>query len=493
MPERGIVVVGLGPAGAELITREAWDWLNGQSQIWVRNKLHPALSGLPEKLQIHSFDLDDGETNQYGEVLDDLVDQLLKLVEQGVTYAVPGSPRIADLSVSRLMEETVRHQMPLKILDGMSFTGVFAHAIGQPIDSDCCLVDCNSLLDLEVPGFPPTKSAILYNLTSREQATEIKLTLMAVYPDEHLVTLVHAAGSNAEIVEPVALWEIDRSPNIGGLTSLYVPAREAGRSLEDFQQIIARLRAPNGCPWDREQTHLSLRSTLLEESYEVLQALDEQDTEHLKEELGDLLLQIVLHAQIASEDLEFNMSDVLLGISQKLIRRHPHVFGELNLETANEVIINWEKIKAGERKARGEEKVKGMLDGIPLSLPALNQADQIQKRAKRVGFDWQEITPVIAKIHEEMAEFEEAETEADKMAEAGDLLFATVNLIRWFGIDPEVALRECNLRFKRRFGFIEKQAANQGRTLQELSFEEMDALWEDAKVALMKEAGEGHA
>ena len=481
MTERGIVVVGLGPAGAELITREAWHWLSEQTEIWVRNKLHPAVAGLPETLQIHSFDLEDDDTNQIGEALEDLITKLFELGEHGVTYAVPGSPMIADLSVTSLLNEAKKRDMPVRIIEGLSFVSMLSRALGQPITQDWVLVDSLSLMSLEVPDFPPTKPAIITNLTSREQATELKLTLMANYPDEYPVTLVHAAGSNAEIIEPLELWQIDRTVHIGGLTSLYVPPLEAGRSFEDFQQVIARLRAPDGCPWDREQTHLTLRSHLLEEAYEVLQALDEEEPEHLKEELGDLLLQIVLHAQIASEDQEFNMTDVLLGISQKLIRRHPHVFGELNLADADAVIVNWEKIKAGERKERGEEKVKGMLDGIPLALPALTQADQIQRRAKRVGFDWPTVEPVIAKIHEELAELEAAETEAEKQAEAGDLLFAAVNLIRWFGIDPEFALRECNARFKRRFGYIEQHALARGRTIQELSFEEMDMLWDEAK------------
>lgn len=483
MTERGIVVVGLGPAGAELITREAWEWFSAQTEIWVRNKLHPAMAGLPETLLINTFDLEEDDTNQAGEALDGLLQKLLELGEQGVTYAVPGSPMVADLSVTLLLTEAKKHGMPVRVIEGLSFVSMLSRALGQPITQDWVLVDSLSLMNLEVPDYPPTKPAIITNLTSREQASELKLTLMANYPDEYPVTLVHAAGSNAEIIEPVELWQIDRTVHIGGLTSLYVPPLEAGRSFEDFQQVIARLRAPDGCPWDREQTHMTLRAHLLEEAYEVLQALDEEDPEHLKEELGDLLLQIVLHAQIASEDQEFNMTDVLLGISQKLIRRHPHVFGELDLKDADAVIVNWEKIKAGERKQRGEEQVKGMLDGIPLALPALTQADQIQRRAKRVGFDWQTVEPVIAKIHEELAELEAAETEEDKQAEAGDLLFAAVNLIRWMGIDPEFALRECNARFKRRFGYIEQHAIAQGRTLQELSFEEMDALWNEAKHA----------
>jgi len=491
MTERGIVVVGLGPAGAELITREAWDWLSAQTEIWVRNKLHPAMAGLPENLLINTFNLEEDDTNQTGEVLDGLLQKLLELGEQGVTYAVPGSPMVADLSVTLLLTEAKKHSMPVRVIEGLSFVSMMSRALGQPITQDWVLVDSLNLMNLEVPDYPPTKPAIITNLTSREQASELKLTLMANYPDEYPVTLVHAAGSNAEIIEPVELWQIDRTVHIGGLTSLYVPPLEAGRSFEDFQQVIARLRAPDGCPWDREQTHLTLRAHLLEEAYEVLQALDEEDPEHLKEELGDLLLQIVLHAQIASEDQEFNMTDVLLGISQKLIRRHPHVFGELDLKDADAVIVNWEKIKAGERKQRGEEQVKGMLDGIPLALPALTQADQIQRRAKRVGFDWQTVEPVIAKIHEELAELEAAETEEEKQAEAGDLLFAAVNLIRWMGIDPEFALRECNARFKRRFGYIEQHAIAQGRTLQELSFEEMDALWNEAKHAQKHTKAEG--
>ncbi len=483
MTERGIVVVGLGPAGAELITREAWEWLSAQTEIWVRNKLHPAVAGLPETLLINTFNLEEDDTNQAGEALDVLLQKLLELGEQGVTYAVPGSPMVADLSVTLLLAEAKKHGIPIRVIEGLSFVSMLSRALGQPITQDWVLVDSLSLMNLEVPDYPPTKPAIITNLTSREQASELKLTLMANYPDEYPVTLVHAAGSNAEIIEPVELWQIDRTVHIGGLTSLYVPPLEAGRSFEDFQQVIARLRAPDGCPWDREQTHLTLRAHLIEEAYEVLQALDEEDPEHLKEELGDLLLQIVLHAQIASEDQEFNMTDVLLGVSQKLIRRHPHVFGELDLKDADAVIVNWEKIKAGERKQRGEELVKGMLDGIPMALPALTQADQIQRRAKRVGFDWQTVEPVIAKIHEELAELEAAETDEEKQAEAGDLLFAAVNLIRWMGIDPEFALRECNARFKRRFGYIEQHAIAQGRTLQELSFEEMDALWNEAKHA----------
>lgn len=483
MTQANLTIVGLGPAGAELITREAWDWLSGQSEIWVRDTLHPAMQGLPEGLEVKSFELSDEDANEETAGLSQLIRQLIELAgrPEGVTYAVPGSPLVGDLSVSLLMRAAKKDGWSVRIIDGVSFLSVVSQALGETVMAHWHIADANKLANLEVPNYPASQPAIITNLTSRELASELKLTLMANYADEYPVRMVHGAGTNMETVESLALWQIDRSPHIGGLTSLYVPPLESGRSFEDLQGVIGRLRAPGGCAWDREQTHLSLRPYLIEEAYEVLQALDEEDPEHLKEELGDLLLQIVLHAQIASEDQEFNMTDVLAGISQKLIRRHPHVFSALELGSTDAVIKNWEKIKAAERKQRGEEEEKGMLDGIPLALPALTQAEQIQKRAQRVGFDWPEIAPVLAKIREELEELEAAENEAEKVAESGDLLFAAVNLIRWLGIDPEFALRECNARFKRRFGYIEKHAIAEGRAVQDLSFEEMNALWEEAK------------
>jgi len=313
---------------------------------------------------------------------------------------------------------------------------------------------------------------------------------MSAYPDDYPVRLVHAAGTAQQSVEDLPLFAIDQSPRLGLLSTLYVPPRESGRAFEDLQEIIARLRAPDGCPWDREQTHLSLRPYLLQESYEVLEALDHENPDELREELGDLLLQILLHAQVATEAEDFNMTDVIQAISAKLIRRHPHVFGEVQVNSVDNVLQNWEKIKAKEREDNGNSQKTGMLDGIPLALPALTQADQIQRRAKRVGFDWNSIEPVLAKVREELEELESAGTSAERQAEAGDLLFAAVNLIRWLDIDPETALRECNLRFRRRFAYIEAEAAKAGKQVDELSFEEMDALWEAAKTAIIARSEE---
>jgi tetrapyrrole methylase family protein/MazG family protein len=295
------------------------------------------------------------------------------------------------------------------------------------------------------------------------------------------VRLVHAAGTPEQVVEDLALYEIDRSPHLGLLSTLYVPPLGPDTSLEAFQEIVAHLRAPDGCPWDREQTHASLRTNLLEETYEALEALDAEDPAGMVEEFGDLLLQIVLHAQIASEEGEFTMADILQGISRKLVRRHPHVFGDVKVDGVTGVLQNWEKLKAAERKANGLEHVKGVLDGVPNSLPALSQAQNIQDRAARVGFDWNTIQPVIDKIFEELDEVRSAPNDKERSKELGDLLFALVNFVRWYKVDAETALRTTNLRWRKRFAHLEQGARQQGRTLQEMTLEEMDVLWEEAK------------
>jgi len=491
MTGRGITIVGLGPAGAEYLTREAWAHLEQCGEIWLRTRFHPAVAGLPEGVQVRSFDEVYDSNEDIGIVLQSIVRQVMELGrrEQGVTYGVPGSPFVAEETVSEIMKYVEGSGLPIRLIDGVSFIEPVCSALGVDPHPQMVLADALHIAELEVPSFPPTIPAIISQLDCSFEASELKLTLMANYPPEHPVMLVHNAGTSDEVVEKLALYEIDQSIHLGMLTCLYVPALSHGTSFEDFQQIIARLRRFDGCPWDREQTHLSLRPYLLEEAYEVLEALDQEDNNHLREELGDLLLQIGLHAQIATEDEDFLMSEVLQGITSKLIRRHPHVFADINVDSVENVLTNWEKIKADERKDNGETQ-KGMLDGIPLSLPALTQANQIQRRAKRVGFDWHTIEPVIAKVHEELGELRDAHTDEERQAEAGDVLFAVVNLVRWLQVDPEIALRETNLRFRKRFAYIEKQAAEQGRSVDQLSFEEMDQLWEAAKVAFKHEANE---
>ena len=241
-------------------------------------------------------------------------------------------------------------------------------------------------------------------------------------------------------------------------------------------ELIARLRAPDGCPWDRRQTHRSLREHLLSECYEVLESLDEGDMESLRGELGDLLLQVVLHARIAEEAGEFDIDDILRELSEKLVYRHPHIFGSVKADSAEQVAVNWELLKQDRR-----EPGASMLDGVPAAMPALSYGLEIQKRVARVGFDWTDIDGVIEKLAEEVGELKRAESQEEREWEVGDLLFTLVNVARRMDVDAEAALRMANRRFYRRFSRMEDLCRQRGLNLAQLSLEAQNGLWEEAK------------
>jgi tetrapyrrole methylase family protein / MazG family protein len=331
------------------------------------------------------------------------------------------------------------------------------------------------------PQFPPNLNVILTNIPFDFDFSIFHRSIANLYPADHpiknLMTLTDGEMA-AELTTVSRIQEIQKHPDLAGI---FIPALTDDSSFETFEQVVARLRAPEGCPWDREQTHLSLRPHLLEETYETLEAIDRQNPRELEEELGDLLLQIVLNAQIAYEAGDFSMREVIEGINRKIVHRHPHVFKDVRLDGVDGVLRNWEKLKEKERETKGVENEKGLLDGAPKSLPALSLAQEYQDRAARVGFDWPTIDPVLAKVHEELEEVKAAKTEAELSGELGDLLFAVVNVVRWYKVDAESALRGTNLRFAKRFKHIEEQARKNGRKLSEMTLEEMDQFWEEAK------------
>ena len=253
------------------------------------------------------------------------------------------------------------------------------------------------------------------------------------------------------------------------------------KNFDRLVEIMERLRGKEGCPWDRKQTRDSLKPFLIEEAYEVLEAIEEKDADKLKEELGDLLYQILFHAQISKEDGEFDIEDILTTSSEKMVRRHPHVFGDKKADSAEEVLKQWEAIK---KEEKGEER-RSILEGVPSHLPALLRAHQLQARAARVGFDWEHVDQVFSKVKEEMTEFEDAFRAKDREnmeSELGDLLFALVNIGRFIEVNPEDALRKSISRFISRFRYIEEEIARQGREWSEVSLEEMEELWQEAKV-----------
>jgi tetrapyrrole methylase family protein/MazG family protein len=478
----GITLLGLGPGDPGKLTREAWDVLGSVGEIWLRTKQHPTIAGFPLSLKVFSFDDLYDSSDSFDDVYKAIVEKVLQLAKrpEGVVYAVPGDPFLAEATCTVIAKRAWEAGLPLKIVSGISFLEPVFAALGLDPYPRLTLVDALELSQAHVPTFPPDRPVLVAQLYSRMVAAEVKVTLNAVYPDEHPVCLVHAAGSRNEFIEKLPLYKIDRSEKIGLQTVLYVPALGAGTSFEAFQEIIAHLRAPEGCPWDREQTHQSLRAHLLEESYEALAALDSNDPQKMAEEFGDLLLQIVLNAQIASEEGEFGMADVLKGIYDKIIRRHPHVFAELHVDGVGGVLKNWENLKAVER-AGSSEPEKGLLGGVPLALPALIQAQEYQDRAARVGFDWPVIEGVLEKIAEEIQEVRDAANEEEVTDELGDLFFALVNLARWKKIDAESALRGTNTRFRQRFAHLEAEAKKRSRNVSDLNLDEMEVLWQEAK------------
>ncbi len=482
--DRKITLIGLGNGDPQNLTRAAWDCLHQSSMLLVRSKRHPNLKGLPGDVQIVEIPIDLEQQPEPADFVKSAAEYIVHAVEENgeATYAVPGDPSESDaisLEVIRLAQE---NDIEVNLIPGIGL-GTIAIAKMEwtsPVrKGTLAQIDALELASLHTPPFAPTSRAMIAQIDSLSLAHRVKETLLAVYPPVHPLNVIFENGTDPVLV---SLDHLDRLEGFSPYTIATLPPLGEDTSLEAFQEIIAHLRAPNGCPWDRQQTHLTLRKHLLEETYETLEALDASDTAAMVEEFGDLLLQIVLHAQIASEDGEFTMADIIQGISEKIIRRHPHVFGEIEVEGVSGVLQNWEKLKAAEREANGEENgKKGFLDGVPPALPALSQAYELQDRAARVGFDWNDIQGVVDKVREELDEVLSAPDKRAKTSELGDLLFAVVNLARWEKVDAESALRETNLRFRRRFSFIESEAKAQGSSMSDLSVDEMNRLWEAAK------------
>ncbi len=474
-----ITVVGLGPGDPNLITREVWEILQNAKEVYLRTVKHPTVAFLPKDLTVRSFDHFYEEKETFDEVYRAIAEEVVKLGArpEGVIYAVPGHPLVGETTTRLILEIASERGVEVTIKDGVSFLdSLFSLLRLDPLEG-LQVVDASELASHHYPKLDPDRPAVVGQLYDRFLASQIKAALLDVYPEEHPVTLVRGAGTPTPVIRTFPLHELDRQEEIDHLTSLFIPPLPEESSFISLQEIVAHLRSPEGCPWDRQQTHKSIRPFLLEETYEVLEALDEENPAKLRDELGDLLLQILLHAQIALEEGEFRPTEIIVNLIRKLKRRHPHVFGEVKVKDAEEVVHRWEKIK---REERGEELIS-LLDGVPRALCALAQAQAYQRKAAEVGFDWESADGVWQKLEEELAELKAARSPEEVEKEIGDVLFTVVSLARWFKVDAESALRMANARFASRFRYIETEAIKRGGKLEELDLKEMDALWEEAK------------
>ncbi len=446
---KGITIVGLGPGMPDLLTVEAFHTLEAAGEVWVRTRRHPTVATLSGKAKVESFDDLYAAHDSFAALYQDIAAQVIALGrrEQGVIYAVPGHPAIGEASVTQIRTVAAQEGLPLRIVEGLSFIEPVLAAVGvDALDCGLQVADATDLAARLYPSLDPDRPALVAQLYSRLVAGEVKLTLMAIYPDDHPTRLIRAAGTKEMHVVDLPLYEIDRQPWIDHLTSLFIPPRPGEHSLAAFADVIARLRAPDGCPWDREQTHRSLRTTLLEETHEVLSALDREDMSDLREELGDLLMQIVMHAQMASEGSVFNLSDVLADVRAKIVNRHPHVFGDVRVANSAEVIRNWEDIKADE--AGKEDRRSRPFASIPPTLPALARAQKIVGKALRLGWDGD---PLQDRWANALAPLTDRPTTAHEKVSASEALFGDFLLavVQWAGqhnLDAESALRQSSNR-----------------------------------------------
>lgn len=488
-----IYVIGLGAGSEAHLTTETLDILNKQNKdLYLRTEIHPTVNYLTKnQIEYKSFDYLYKKSESFAEIYEEITDNLIEYAkEKDLVYAVPGNPLVAEKSVFLLIDKAKKHNLEIKVFPALSSLEViYASLKIDPLDG---------LIITDATNMKPSKikrgiSLMIVQVYAQHIASEVKLALSEIYPDTYPITVVKSAGiENEERIEEIPLYQLDRLDWIDHLTTVYIDANRFPLPDEDVEvsgnteidrlvNIVSYLRSPNGCPWDREQTHSSIKKHIIEEAYEVIEAIELNDMELFKDELGDLLLQVVLQSQIAVESGEFDFEDVAQAIGDKLIRRHPHVFGEKNpdLKDGHDVKNMWEKLKNKEKK--DDESV---MSGIPRALPSLIRAEKIQRKAASVGFDWADISGVFAKVHEEIAELQEAYKEENKakiQEELGDLLFSIVNFTRWLKLDPEETLIKANDKFIGRFTKVENHIKNEKKEFKDYTLNQLEEIWQKNK------------
>lgn len=428
-------IVGLGPGDPRWVTRAAWASLTRASAVYARTVEHPALRALPPTVQVYGFDAVYARATTFEEVYEAIAHAVVELGRrpEGVVYAVPGHPRVGEATTPRVEALARDAGLAVEVIEGVSFVDAVCNAVGLDPLEGLTVYDAMQVARQHFPLANTDHPLLLGQLYSRDLASEVKLTLLMAYPPEHAVTLVRGAGTENVEKRTLPLHDLDRQEGFDHMTSLVVPPWPHASSYESLQELMNHLRSPGGCPWDQKQTHQTLRSYLLEEAYEVLEALDRADMVALREELGDLLLQVAFHTVIAAEGGEFLLGDVIGDIVTKLIRRHPHVFGDVEVAGAEEVLRNWEAIKRAEKEENGQQGEDPLAD-IPRALPALVRAAKV---AKRTG--WVANTPHPALNREELAGL--------TSTGLGELLFWLAAWGQEQGWDAEILLREAIHRF----------------------------------------------
>jgi tetrapyrrole methylase family protein/MazG family protein len=484
--KKKITIAGLGPGSEENLTLGALKALREGEQIILRTGKHGVTAFLQEQ-GINYTTLDEyyQSHDSFEEVYENIIKYIIERLEEGdVVLGVPGHPLVGERLVLQLLDHLDPAVYSIRIVPGISRADSLLSVIQKSGPEGLKILMAPEVGENHLDTRLAT---VILDINSALSASELKLRLLKVYPPELEVYVACQDRDEMPDCTTIPLYELDRLERYDHTTCLYLPPRDL-YSLKAFDfyhlvEIMQMLRCPEGCPWDREQTHESLKQYFIEETYEVLEAIDKSDQDKLVEELGDVMLQVVFHAQIAKEHGEFDIGDVTTEICHKMMQRHPHIFSHVKVHNADEVVSNWEAIK---KQEKGLESHTQVLKDIPSNLPALMRGYKVQKKAALVGFDWDRVEDAIEKVKEELKELIEAHAEGDSQKiteEMGDLLFAVVNVARFFDIQPELALNATIEKFIKRFEYIEQNA---DRPLEEMTLEEMDILWNQAKVAFCK-------
>ncbi len=478
-----ITVVGLGPGSKEALTIGVLEVLKNGNNIYFRTEKHPNVEYLKTMgVNFETCDKFYEKYNNFDDIYKAIAEDLIaKHEEKGdLVYAVPGHPLVAEKSVTLLLNLCEEKGIESKLMPSVSFIDAVIESLRLDPIEGVKIVDA---FDIKDQVMDKRLGVVITQVYNKFIASETKLALCEYYKDDTDIIFVRAAGvEGEESIRTIKLYDLDRQEDIDYLTSIYIPKKpDETKDFQDLINVMGTLRGEEGCMWDLEQTHESLKRYLIEECYEVIEAIDEEDDEKLIEELGDVLLQVVFHAQIGREDGYFNINDVIGSITNKMISRHPHIFSDVKVKNTDEILDNWDEIK---KKEKSMETYTDELKHVPKCLPGLLRADKVQRKAGKVGFDWNDVEPAMDKILEELQEIKDVYKGSDVsriQEEVGDLIFATVNIARLLDIDPEFAVNYTIDKFIKRFQFIEDAGIRNGIDMKSMTLEEMDALWNEAK------------
>jgi tetrapyrrole methylase family protein/MazG family protein len=478
-----ITVIGLGASDLNQMPIGIYKMLKEEKNLYFRTKEHPVINELvKEGITFTSFDEIYEKHEEFSDVYDEIVITLIsESINKNIVYAVPGHPLVAEMTVKMLIAYEGCNKFDLEILGGQSFLdAMFSSLRVDPIEGFQFL-DATSFNKNDIN----LKNHLIFcQVYDKFIASNLKIELLELLPYDYIVKVVINAGSSEEKIYEVALEELDHNIETSNLMSVYVPPVQDEALLNNtfnrLREIITKLRSPEGCPWDRKQTHHSLKKYLLEETYELLDAIEKEDITLIEEELGDVLLQIMLHSEIADEEGYFNIHNVIELLNEKLIRRHPHVFGEVKVENENEVIANWEEIK------KQEKKEEMLFRNVSNSLPSLMKAYELQKDAAKLNLDFENVEQIWDKVQEELTEFKNEISKdelknRDHIKEFGDLIFSMVNLARFYKINPEEALEITNSKFRDRIYWIFSNLQKQGINMADVEINKLNELWEMSK------------